>query len=134
VEVKDTAKIAVKPVANAPTKNSDLFIWHEKEKAAYALAAKTGKEQIDKGVAFWDKKDTKALKNNKMFFALHRSAPIGSVLKIKNPMKNRILYVKCSGRLPPNYPPDIMVLLSPFTAKTLGALDARFYVQVHYYK
>lgn len=83
------------------------------------------------GVAFW-KKDSK---EDSDFYALHRYAPINSVIEVTNPMTNRIVYVKVIGKIPDRaYDRDVVVVLSPLSAKSLGAKDPRFFVRVTYHK
>ena len=86
-------------------------------------------EKYEQGIAYWQK-------NGDMgsdLYALHRTAPINSVLSILNPMTERTVYAKVMGRLPENvYPDKVMVVISPKVANLLGALDGQFFVKVRY--
>lgn len=89
------------------------------------------KEYRHQGVAFWKKES----KEDSDFYALHRYAPINSVIEVTNPMTNRIVYVKVIGKIPDRaYDRDVVVVLSPLSAKSLGAKDPRFFVRVTYHK
>jgi LysM repeat protein len=89
------------------------------------------KEYKNQGVAFWQKDN----KDDSDFYALHRKAPINSIIAITNPMKNRTAYAKVIGRIPATaYGNDVAVVISPLTAKFLGAKDPRFFVKVKYFK
>jgi hypothetical protein len=80
-----------------------------------------------RGVAWWNKD----MKDPNMF-ALHRSAPLNSLIEIRNPMFDRSVWAKVIGTIPPTYTEDISVIVSPGVAKYLGAIDGRFYVEMSY--
>ena len=87
------------------------------------------KPKITQGVAYWKKR----AKDDGDFYALHDRAPINSIIAIDNPMTKRTLYAKVVGKLPPtDLGPNVVVMVSPLAAKYLGAIDARFFVKVHY--
>lgn len=80
-----------------------------------------------KGVAWWNK--TKADPN---LFALHRKAPVNSLIEIRNPMFRRSVWAKVIGTIPATYSEDISVIVSQGVARSLGAIDGRFYVEMSY--
>ncbi len=126
----DTAKKA--PIV-IPEALRQALIESEKLKGEYLESKGAKKEIFEKGIAYWNNQDKRAIRENKQLFALHRTAPIGSTIRIYNPMFHRTLFVKIIGRIPnAGYTPDVMVVLSPYCAKTLGAIDARFLVELHY--
>jgi LysM repeat protein len=89
------------------------------------------KEYESQGVAAW----TKEHKEKSDFYALHRSAPINSIISVHNPMNRRTVYVKVIGRIPDRaYKDDVVVVLSPLSAELLGALDPRFFVRIKYHR
>ncbi len=100
-------------------------------KKIYLREANGKKEKEHQGVAFW-------LKNSKEesdFYALHRYAPLNSVIAVENPMTKRTVYVKVIGKIPDAaYGYDVVVVVSPLIAKLLGARDPRFFVHVKYHK
>ncbi|MCB0584570.1 MAG: LysM peptidoglycan-binding domain-containing protein [Phaeodactylibacter sp.] len=86
--------------------------------------------QNGQGVAFWQKES----KEDSDLYALHRSAPVNSIIEVLNPMTNRTVYVKVIGKIPETaYRNEVVVVLSPLAAKLLGAIDPRFFVKVRYY-
>jgi len=95
-------------------------------------ALKTGKTaQFQNGAAYWQRE--KKGKND--YYALHRYAPVGSVVEITNPMKKKTVYAKVLAPIPDRaYGDDIVVVLSPSLAKLLDARDAKFFVEVRYFK
>jgi hypothetical protein len=80
-----------------------------------------------KGVAWWNK-----TKTDPNLFALHRSAPVNSLIEIRNPMFRRSVWAKVIGTIPVTYSDDISVIVSQGVARSLGAIDGRFYVEMSY--
>jgi LysM repeat protein len=72
---------------------------------------------------------------NRKYLALHRTAPVGTILKIKNEMNNREVFVRVMGKLPDTAMTDKLIIkISKSAYDRLGAIDARFRVEVTYYK
>ncbi len=72
---------------------------------------------------------------NRKYLALHRTAPVGSILKVKNEMNNREVFVRVTGKLQDNALADkVVIKISKSAYDRLGAIDPRFRVQVTYYK
>jgi LysM repeat protein len=87
-------------------------------------------EKNEKGVATW--MDDPGLDPNKKL-VLHRSAPIGTVIKITNPMTNRTTFAKVVGRFTDNESTkDVIIVMTKSVADALGALDKRFHVDISY--
>jgi LysM repeat protein len=87
-------------------------------------------EKDEKGVATW--MDDDGLDPNKML-VLHRTAPIGTVIKITNVMTNRTTFAKVVGRFTDNeQTKDVIIVMTKNVAQSLGALDKRFQVNLSY--
>jgi len=87
-------------------------------------------EKNEKGVATW--MDDPGLDPNKKL-VLHRTAPIGTVIKITNPMTNRTTFAKVVGRFTDNESTkDVIIVMTKNVADALGALDKRFHVDISY--
>ncbi|QJD97762.1 LysM peptidoglycan-binding domain-containing protein [Mucilaginibacter robiniae] len=87
-------------------------------------------EKNEKGVATW--MDDEGMDPNKKL-VLHRTAPVGTVIKITNPMTNRTTYAKVVGSFTENeMTKDVIVVMTKSTAESLGALDKRFHVTLSY--
>ena len=72
---------------------------------------------------------------NRKYLALHRTAPVGTILKVRNEMNNREVFVRVMGKLPDTTPSDKVILrISKSAYDRLGAIDPRFRVEVTYYK
>ncbi|MEJ6978969.1 LysM peptidoglycan-binding domain-containing protein [Pedobacter sp. P351] len=87
-------------------------------------------ERSERGVAVWIADDN--LDGSKML-ALHRTAPVGTVIKVTNPMTDRVTYAKVVGKFTENESTrDVIIVLTKATADLLGALDKRFLVTLDY--
>ncbi len=87
-------------------------------------------EKDEKGVATWI--DDAGLDPNKKL-VLHRTAPIGTVIKITNVMTNRTTFAKVVGRFTDNeQTKDVVIVMTKNVAEALGALDKRFQVNISY--
>ncbi len=87
-------------------------------------------EKNERGVATWV--DDAGLDPNKKL-VLHRTAPIGTVIKITNPMTSRTTFAKVVGRLTENESTrDVIIVMTKNVADSLGALDKRFHVNISY--
>ena len=84
-----------------------------------------------KGIAYWNK----SMRNSSKAFVLHKTAPINSIIEIVNPMFDKKVYAKVVGNIPPKaYTDDVILVVSPSVANSLGAMDPRFYVKIKYVK
>lgn len=87
-------------------------------------------EKDEKGVATW--MDSSGLDPNKKL-VLHRTAPVGTVIKITNPMTNLTTYAKVVGRFTDNEDnKDVMIVVTKNVAESIGAQDKRFRVNISY--
>jgi LysM repeat protein len=92
---------------------------------------KNGDEVIETGVA----ELIEGTEGNRKYLALHRSAPVGTILKVRNEMNNREVFVRVMGKLPDTALTDKLVIrVSKSAYDRLGAIDQRFRVEVTYYK
>ena len=90
-----------------------------------------GLNQVDeKGTAIWIMDAD--LDPSKML-VLHRTAPIGSIIKITNPMSNRSTFAKVVGKFTENESTkDVIIVMTKAVADALGALDKRFFCNLTY--
>jgi LysM repeat protein len=87
-------------------------------------------ELEEKGTAVWiDDKNLDATKS----YALHRTAPVGTVIKITNPMSGRSVFAKVVGRFTENETTkDVIIVITKAAAEAIGVIDKRFYVNIGY--
>jgi LysM repeat protein len=88
-------------------------------------------EKDEKGVAVWMDTPGDLDPNKKLI--LHRTAPIGTVIKITNPMTSRTTFAKVVGRINENEnTKDAIIVMTKSVAESLGALDKRIHVDLSY--
>jgi len=124
-----TAPLQNTPPANVTPSTDTPAIAHvEKTKAPGGRLGVT--ERSERGVAVWIADEN--LDGTKML-ALHRTAPVGTIVKITNPMTSRTTFVKVIGKFTENEATkDAIIVLTKATADLLGALDKRFQVSIDY--
>lgn len=87
-------------------------------------------EVNERGVAIWIADEN--LDGTKML-ALHQTAPIGTVIKITNPMTGKSTFAKIVGKFTQNESSkDAIIVVTKATADLIGALDKRFQVTLIY--
>lgn len=65
--------------------------------------------------------------------ALHKTAPVGTVIKITNPMTQRTTYAKVVGKYNDNNDTrDAIIVISKATASLIGVIDKRFLINISY--
>ncbi len=73
--------------------------------------------------------------DSRKYLALHRTAPIGTIMQIKNEMNDQIVFVRVVGRIPDTGDNSkILIKISKKAYDRLGALDKRFPVVISYVK
>jgi len=92
---------------------------------------KNGDEIVEAGLA----ELIEGTGGNRKYLALHRTAPMGTILKVRNQMNNREVFVRVMGKLPDTAMTDKLIIrISKSAYDRLGAIDPRFRVEVTYYK
>jgi LysM repeat protein len=93
--------------------------------------ARYGLREIDEhGVATWINDSN--IDGRKML-ALHRTAPIGTVIKVTNPMTTKSTFAKVVGKFTENESTkDVIIVITKAAADMVGALDKRFQVTIVY--
>jgi len=72
---------------------------------------------------------------NRKYLALHRTAKVGTILKVRNELNNREVFVRVTGTLPDTgINKNVVIKISKSAYDRLGAIDQRFRVEVTYYK
>ncbi|MFM6953598.1 MAG: LysM peptidoglycan-binding domain-containing protein [Sphingobacteriaceae bacterium] len=94
-------------------------------------AARYGlKEMREKGLATWI--DDATLDAGRML-ALHPTAPIGTIIKITNPMTQKSTFAKVVGKFNENESTKgVLIVLTRTAAELIGAVDKRFQVNLVY--
>ncbi len=73
-------------------------------------------------------------KSSRKFLALHKTAPSGTMIKIRNETNNREIFVRVVGKLSASEGTDTLVKISKSAYEKLEAIDSRFKVEVTYFR
>ncbi|WP_207426407.1 LysM peptidoglycan-binding domain-containing protein [Pedobacter sp. SYSU D00535] len=123
----EPARTTTEPVAEASAPDPDA---EERAKPKIPANRLGLTQRNERGVAVWIADEN--LDGTKMM-ALHRTAPIGTIVKITNPMTDRTTYAKVVGKFTENETTkDVVIVVTKATADLLGALDKRFQVSIDY--
>jgi LysM repeat protein len=115
------------PADAQPEENLNLTSLSKK----FLAQQKTGTPQTTKGTAAL--MATSSPGNSTTYFALHKTAPVGIILKIKNLENGKITYVKVIGKLPDlDENKFVMIRLSQGAAKALLMGYGKAYVEISY--
>jgi LysM repeat protein len=97
----------------------------------HPMASSTGvKEREESGVARWFADD--ALSGGKLL-ALHKTAPIGTIIKLTNHLNNKSVFVRVVGVLPDtDENKNIIIKISRSTAERIGMRDEQTHVKLNY--
>jgi LysM repeat protein len=96
-----------------------------------ALAKEKGPEDIKKKIETGIAELIDVPDNSGKFLALHRTAPIGTLVLVKNLTNNQSIWVKVIGRLP-NGDSKVIIKLSPKAFEKLNAVDKRVRAEISY--
>lgn len=121
-----------KPVAIIAKRDSTAMVTAVDSSNASKFAAnKFGLfEKNEKGVATWIE-DASLDPTKKL--VLHRSAPIGAIVKITNPMSGKTTFAKVVGRIyDSESTKDVILVMTKNVADSIGALDKRTHVTITY--
>jgi len=89
------------------------------------------KKQVGNAIWFDDSSEVNGEAN---MYALHKTAPIYSIVKVVNPINQHEVYVKVIGRLPNNISNnDVVISLALSAAKKLNVFDYKTLVESEYY-
>ncbi|MCX2740805.1 septal ring lytic transglycosylase RlpA family protein [Pontibacter anaerobius] len=117
------------PVTPTPVAVATKAHAEEEEPEADASTAGVNK-MIESGMA--EMIDPKTNDTNK-YLALHKTAPVGTIMQVKNAMNGQVVYVRVIGKLPATGENDrVVVRLSKKAYQKLGAVDPRFRVELSY--
>jgi peptidoglycan endopeptidase LytF len=125
--IKNTAPVGV----NSVQQTSDEAVESMVTPTLKGAPSKYGISQLEeRGVGVWI--EDQDLDPNKMLI-LHRTAPVGTVIKITNPMSSRSTFAKVVGKFTENETTkDVIIVMTKAVADAIGALDKRFACTLSY--
>ncbi|QHL86036.1 LysM peptidoglycan-binding domain-containing protein [Nibribacter ruber] len=125
----ETATTATSPApapapVSTPTKSAE-----EKDSKSLTVTTEYTPRVSESGMA--EAIDQKVDANK--FLALHKTAPVGTIMAVKNPMNNQTVYVRVIGKLPETGENEkVVIKLSKKACQQIGANDGRFRVELSY--
>lgn len=117
--------------APLPAKKDTLKAASPKTNEPRPMASSTGvKEQEENGMARWFADD--ALTGGKLL-ALHKTAPVGTIIKLTNHLNGKSVFVRVVGVLPEtDENKNIIIKISRSTAERIGMRDEQTQVKLQY--
>ncbi|QHT68279.1 LysM peptidoglycan-binding domain-containing protein [Rhodocytophaga rosea] len=129
-EVETNREEPGEPVASTETRPSEKTAVKKEDKPeSYTIANTSGYvKKVETGMA-----EVIESGSSDMFLALHRTAPVGTIMQVRNQMNDLSVFVKVIGKLPDTGANDkVIVKLSKKAYERLAALDKRFRVELSY--
>ena len=130
VEASTTTASTTTVATSTTTQTAPVAANERVEEETEAGNAVTGvKKVVESGMA--EMIDPKADTNK--YLALHKSAPVGTIMQVKNAMNGQVVYVRVIGKLPDTGANEkVIVRISKKAYQKLGAVDQKFRVEVSY--
>jgi LysM repeat protein len=115
-----------------PWLNAALGEENKRLKKKYEKALMEGAKEIkQEGKSVWPK--DKQLGSGTSLYILHSEAKQGSVVRIENPMSERVIYAKVIGKVPDTeFARGSIAMISTTIANVLGVLDSTVFLKIQY--
>ncbi len=115
---KKESTVLIKTVSPEKSKSEE-----KKDNKKYSFA--NGRQEVkEEGIASWI--EDEELNANK-YYALHRTAPVGTIIKVTNKGNDESVFVKVVGFLPPNSDNEgVIIKISKASAERLHVADRTF--------
>lgn len=121
------------PMRTEPVRTAEPIVRRETEESLDREESTGGSESVSKVTESGLAEVIDGNSNNNKYLALHKSAPVGSILQVKNIMNGQSVYVRVIGKLPETGNNDkVVVKISKRAFQRLASLDNRFRVEVSY--
>ncbi len=139
VKVGDVLTVAgaTEPKTQTSTGTSTVIVAEtkpvvEKENTIKISEAVTGSDEVKQsGLA----ELIEGTDGNRKYLALHRTAKVGTIMKVRNELNNREVFVRVIGTIPDTGINDkIVIKISKSAFDRLGAIDLKFRAEVTFYK
>lgn len=121
------------PVSEDPTEESkpEEVTERENDKDSLTYQGTAFQQFVVEGIAEVISEDEPSSK----FFALHRTAKEGTVIKVRNLMNDLTVYVRVVGTIPETSTnEDVIIKLNQRAYENLKAIDKRFRVELSYFQ
>ena len=133
VETKTEIKPEVKEVVAVTAMKPETKPQPEVKETTIRISEKvTGSDEVKEGGLA---ELIEGTDGNRKYLALHRTAKVGTILKVRNELNNREVFVRVAGELPnTGINTNVIIKISKSAYDRLGAIDPKFRVEVTYYK
>jgi len=124
---RPTPSVSQQKTVDSPSPQEDTF----KYEIGRVPVNETGKNMrvSEKGIA----EVIAGTNDSAKFLALHKSAPVGTIIQVTNPMNKISIFVRVIGKLPETGGNDkIAIKLSQSAYERLNAIDKKFLVELSY--
>lgn len=131
---KEVPASAVQPVASPPAAEVVENRFEKSTRNVTTLKSlpngKSTVQVVETGIAAWIQDGTSGTGK---YYGLHRTAPIGTIIKVTNRMNNQFVYVKIVGVLPDaGENENVIIKLSQAVSEKLNVRDPIFQVELSY--
>lgn len=90
------------------------------------------RQKVQEGIATWFEETEPSAGDN--MYALHKNAPLFSIVRVTNPINNRSVYLKVIQQLPDNTANEgVLIRMTSSAAKELNMLDKKSLVSTRYF-
>ncbi len=134
---QETKVTETNPIEDKPTEIKETVmvtkpVQEVKENTIRISEKVTGSDEVkESGLA----ELIEGTEGNRKYLALHRTAKVGTILKVRNELNNREVFVRVAGLLPnTGVNTNIVIKISKSAYDRLGAVDPKFRAEVTYYK
>jgi LysM repeat protein len=130
-ELKKTTTVVADAKKETANSGANKEAVREQPTIRISESVTNGDEILESGIA----ELIEGTEGNRKYLALHRTAPVGTILKVRNEMNNREVFVRVMGKLQNTALTDKCIIrISKSAYDRLGAIDPKFRVEVTYYK
>ncbi len=131
-EEKQVVKENFEPYEESPQKTSVSDTNHSIT-VTPAVAETTVNSGMSKRVELGLAEVIEGTGDSKKYRALHRTAPVGTIIQVKNEMNNQSVFVRVLGKLPDTGENNkVLIKISKSAYESLGAINNRFPVEISY--
>lgn len=130
---KPVQKEEFEPYEDSTTKTSIATEDKQQQKEKPAQVEGESSSGFSKRVELGLAEVIEGASDSKKFRALHRSAPVGTIIQVRNEMNNLSVFVRVLGTLPDTGENDkVLIKISRSAYERLGAVNNRFPVEISY--
>lgn len=125
VALKESPALHVSGIIDTSAASREREAEFELRKNRYGI-----REMAEKGVGVWI---DDLSQDGASMLALHKTVPIGTVVKVTNPMTNHSTFVKVVGKFVDTAETQgAIIVISRSVASVIGILDRRFQIEIAY--